>query len=532
LTADEAVFPITAAFGNASYPNGNSTTAVSSACADPASVAQQRQHGQAQVPVKSAPSLPSAKSSDFTASRLLCQPITESGRNICAAGVVDDSARCCARGQIVDEGWLMSRHRPYIILLVCAVLTARDVGPASRFAAAQQVAVGGNIQTSGVQWQYDLESAKRAAAQTGRLVLVHFWTPTCKPCLKLEEAVFNQPGVGGALQAQFVPVKLNANEHPDIAQSFGITHLPTDVIMTAEGQVVGKQISPPTPAAYVAETTQLARQYTTRLGGPFAQATATESPRINTAYAGLQIPANTPAALEAQAATLNPHRFAAAANPFTANAPTPTAASLTPVPPPPTAAVAPVATSQPSQYDQFPQPSGAVPAVQAMPPRQIANPYAAPPTTGPSPQASPVAAATSQPSSPADPRSPAPNAAPIGFDGYCPVSMRTQWKWVPGVPRYGIVHRGRTYLMAGPAEQQQFWADPDRYSPALSGMDPVLAIDHAQQVPGKREHSIDYHNLFYMFASEATLQQFTSTPERYAVAVRQAMGIQRGRLVR
>ena len=110
--------------------------------------------------------------------------------------------------------------------------------------------------------------------------------------------------------------------------------------------------------------------------------------------------------------------------------------------------------------------------------------------------------------------------------------MRTQWKWVAGDPRYGIVHRGRTYFMAGLAEQQQFWADPDRYSPALSGMDPVLAIDHGQQVPGKREHSIDYQNLFYMFASEATLQQFTSTPERYAVAVRQAMGIHRGRLVR
>ncbi len=145
-----------------------------------------------------------------------------------------------------------------------------------------------------------------------------------------------------------------------------------------------------------------------------------------------------------------------------------------------------------------------------------------------------IAAATPQPSTQqaADPEALAPNSIPIGFDGYCPVSMRTQWKWMPGDPRYGIVHRGRTYFMAGPAEQQQFWADPDRYSPALSGMDPVLAIDHGQQVPGKREHSIDYQNLFYMFASEATLQQFTSTPERYAVSVRQAMGIHRGRLVR
>jgi protein disulfide-isomerase len=125
-----------------------------------------------------------------------------------------------------------------------------------------------------------------------------------------------------------------------------------------------------------------------------------------------------------------------------------------------------------------------------------------------------------------------PGAPPLGFDGYCPVSMRNHWKWVAGDPRWGIVHRGRTYWFAGQAEQQQFWSDPDRYSPALSGMDPVMAIDHKQQVPGKREHSIDYDNLFYMFCSEATLQQFTANPERYAVGVREAMGIPRGRLVR
>jgi protein disulfide-isomerase len=125
-----------------------------------------------------------------------------------------------------------------------------------------------------------------------------------------------------------------------------------------------------------------------------------------------------------------------------------------------------------------------------------------------------------------------PGAPPLGFDGYCPVSMRNSWKWTAGNPQFGIVHLGRTYWFAGPEEQKQFWTDPARYAPALSGMDPVLAIDHKQQVPGKREHSIDYDGLFYMFASEATLQQFTASPQRYAAGVRQAMGIPRGRLVR
>jgi YHS domain-containing protein len=131
-----------------------------------------------------------------------------------------------------------------------------------------------------------------------------------------------------------------------------------------------------------------------------------------------------------------------------------------------------------------------------------------------------------------DPRMLPPGSPPLGFEGYCPVTMRNSWKWTAGNPQWGIVHRGRTYWFAGPEEQKQFWTDPDRYTPALSGMDPVLAVDHQQQVAGKREHSIDYDGLFYMFASEATLQQFTANPQRYSANVRQAMGIPRGRLVR
>jgi YHS domain-containing protein len=145
--------------------------------------------------------------------------------------------------------------------------------------------------------------------------------------------------------------------------------------------------------------------------------------------------------------------------------------------------------------------------------------------------AAPTAASAVSPGAP-DPSKLPPGSPPLGFEGYCPVSMRNSWKWVVGNPQWGIVHRGRTYWFAGPEEQKQFWTDPDRYTPALSGMDPVLAVDHQQQVPGKREHSLDFDGLFYMFASEATLQQFTANPQRYSAGVRQAMGIPRGRLVR
>ena len=430
----------------------------------------------------------------------------------------------------------MSRQRPHLILTILALLAVPAVA-----------------QHEGVHWQHDVESAKATARQTGKLVLVHFWTPNCGPCLMLDQNVFNQPGVAGAIESQFVPVKLNANENPATATGFGITRVPTDVILTADGQVVGKLISPPTPAAYVAEVSQVATQHTTQLGYSFGKAAeAAPAPPLNAAYANLQIAPNTPPALEAQQAAAPNDRYAmppsvgtgtavnAAAPaglgaPHSAQSPSydPWATTVTTAP----TIAAPNTTAAPSPYDQYASvatstistatPNVVAPtptAVAPTPPAQMANPYVSPSPTSTPPTAAPASDASAR-------RLP-PNAPPLGFEGYCPVSMRNHWKWVPGDPRWGIVHRGRTYWFAGQEEQQQFWADPDRFSPALSGMDPVLVIDHQQQVPGKREHSIDYDNLFYMFASEATLQQFTANPERYAASVRQAMGISRGRLVR
>jgi YHS domain-containing protein len=452
-----------------------------------------------------------------------------------------------------------------------------------------------------------LESAKVMAKQSGRLVLVHFWTPTCGPCMALEQNVFNQPGVANAIETQFVPVKLNADENTATATWLGITRVPTDVIITPEGQIVSKTISAPTPAAYVAELTSAAGKYSMKSGQAYAKAAAGAPmpSQINSAYANLQFSPDPQAAtapslaqqqVMAQPAIItNPG--VAPSVPLTSN---PAAAPITPITPGnpdpnqphgkhhkaglaanAIPAIPQVALAQPQVVNnpaagpaaQLNAPSAA-PAVAAptfgataTPIAPISNPYTALTTSSPPGQPAAVgsvpplvspaqttpmgmnnpgygtgtlsagiatAPAGSAPPTNAipDPGKLPPGAPPLGFDGYCPVSMRNSWKWTAGDPRWGVVHRGRTYWFAGPEEQKQFWTDPDRYTPALSGMDAVLSVDHQQQVPGRREHSLDYDGLFYMFASEATLQQFTANPQRYSQSVRQAMGIPRGRLVR
>ncbi len=473
-------------------------------------------------------------------------------------------------------------------------------------------------QQEAIHWHNDLESAKAVARESKRLVLIHFWTPSCVPCKSLERNVFSQPGVSSAIESQFVPVKLNADENSATAQSFGITRVPTDVVITPDGRVIGQLISPPTPAAYVAEVTDFARKYASISGRAYAGAVAAAPDRshLNDAYANLPVSPNTPLAIAPSKAdaSQNQNSFAATSigtpamgtglatagtSPNFATVPSATAPVRTAVNQlaPGTLAAKPVASAVPVQNSSLPHYAANPPVAPQVvnnpaavasqanspaqrpitpvgspsAPAQVANPYlrstasapatqsvpvappmaplpanpvatttSRPPFAPPTASAQPAIAATTGPTATATDASTAvpdsrllpPGAPPLAFDGYCPVSMRNQWKWVPGNPKYGIVHLGRTYWFAGPEEQKQFWTDPARYAPALSGNDPVLATDHQQQVPGKREHSLDYDGMFYMFASEATLQQFTANPARYATAVRQAMGLPRGQLVR
>ncbi len=115
-----------------------------------------------------------------------------------------------------------------------------------------------------------------------------------------------------------------------------------------------------------------------------------------------------------------------------------------------------------------------------------------------------------------------PGSPPVGLDGYCSVTLSERHQWRLGDNRWGAVHRGRTYLFAGPDEQKRFMANPDLYSPVLSGDDPVLAHDQNQSVPGMRAHGVFLGNRVYLFASEETRQQFQKDIRRYAAPALQA----------
>jgi len=114
-------------------------------------------------------------------------------------------------------------------------------------------------------------------------------------------------------------------------------------------------------------------------------------------------------------------------------------------------------------------------------------------------------------------------APPLGLDGYCPVRLNETQRWVRGDPRWGVIHRGRTYLFSGPNEQRRFLADPDAFAPVMSGNDIVIRVERNEQIAGHREHGVFCDGKIYLFVSEESLQKFNRAPARYIAEVQQVL---------
>lgn len=78
-------------------------------------------------------------------------------------------------------------------------------------------------------------------------VLVDFWAPWCGPC-RLVGPTIEQ--VAKTLDGEAIVGKLNVDENPESASRFGITSIPT-VLIIRDGKVVKEMIGVSSEADYV-----------------------------------------------------------------------------------------------------------------------------------------------------------------------------------------------------------------------------------------------------------------------------------------
>ncbi len=111
-----------------------------------------------------------------------------------------------------------------------------------------------------LHWELSIDAAKQIAAGSNRLVLVEFTAPWCGQCRAMEAEVFSQPGVAKAIEANYVPVRINVDYAPQTAKQYGITGLPTTVILAAtpRGEVLDSMPGRMEAVAYLTRLNRMA----------------------------------------------------------------------------------------------------------------------------------------------------------------------------------------------------------------------------------------------------------------------------------
>ena len=104
----------------------------------------------------------------------------------------------------------------------------------------------------------------------------------------------------------------------------------------------------------------------------------------------------------------------------------------------------------------------------------------------------------------------------VALSGFCPVTLVSDKRLVPGQAEYTVTHEGRLYRFASLVTFNLFSRDPQRYVPVNNGNCPVAQLDRGTMHPGDPKYGVLYQGRLFLCASDSDRKRFLQEPVRYA----------------
>lgn len=118
-----------------------------------------------------------------------------------------------------------------------------------------------NANTQAIAWHQSLPEALAAAKQRKALIVVDTYADWCHWCKKMDEDTFANAEVQHRMK-DFIPLRINTDTDQEFARRYGITGLPTTLVLDATGNVKINQSGYLPPRDYLTLLTQVAKTHT------------------------------------------------------------------------------------------------------------------------------------------------------------------------------------------------------------------------------------------------------------------------------
>jgi thiol:disulfide interchange protein len=91
-----------------------------------------------------------------------------------------------------------------------------------------------------VKWRDNLEAARSESNAAGKPLLLYFTADWCGPCQQMRRTTWADARVKAALDG-YVPVKIDVDQFPDVAQQFDVLSIPRLVLLDRAGNAVASR---------------------------------------------------------------------------------------------------------------------------------------------------------------------------------------------------------------------------------------------------------------------------------------------------
>ena len=99
---------------------------------------------------------------------------------------------------------------------------------------------GGPDNPVSIEWRSSYRNAADEAARDGKLLLVSITASWCGPCRQMKQLTFTDSRVIEMVQSEFVPLSIDADEHPDLVTGFKVDAYPTTFVVSPDFTILKK----------------------------------------------------------------------------------------------------------------------------------------------------------------------------------------------------------------------------------------------------------------------------------------------------